>query len=540
MLIPRLPSRLSEVFERCGRSRQQEEGFVCSEVKPEPDYDRNEDFQVPNSPFAMTLEQLTTIFRPRSETLSEFLALGGTEKFHTGLVKWSNMRATIARLELKGPFLYQEDRGGPYSRLLDLEHLFIGSALHRSNNQPNNSKHAVNVTRNFLPVIADGQVIDAVPDSMSCANVITEEYANLRELYIDDRPTKRRVFVNAVGTRFESIGETRLLLSYETGVTPRVFVEKFAVVKECAARMVLGQPFLKKHEIFTRFRHCLKKVALPAAKSWRLMHMDLPCQKFICRIEHENIPVSIDTGSEKSFFALGYARRRGWHPKPLREDEGFVELADGTVIKASGYIDKMINIGGGEYRDRFYVLEGLMSDVLLGDELLDRVDFYNEIEVKDISHLWVDSEEFNEFHAITWLDKIEDHVSKFLDNPTYQVPDRGMQELMKRVQNPGGVSSLSQSTKRWRWWSPESRRRNRMDKQYQFLHSGIWTKLERLDNTESEARRKAEGTMSGVSGDDLRTLQDADAARRKRHEDERARLRELRTKLLEWNKNRTM
>lgn len=390
--------------------------------------------------------------------------------------------------------------------------------------------------RNFLPVIIDGQSTDALPDSMSCANVLSLEYVKSHGLRINDHPSKRRSFVNAIGQTFTSIGEVRLRLQLLGQTTHGPITETFSVVGKCAASLVLGQPFLEKHQIFTRFRHLLKKVSLSASRMWRLMHMDIPCQKFMCSIDGESIPASIDTGSDKNFLSLNYVRCRGWKMKRLTPNRGYVELADGTVVKAKGYINKLIELGDTQYWERFYILDGLMSDVLLGDETIDRINFYRDIETKQMSHLWVDSENLDGFHAITWLDRVEDHASNFLSNPAYQVPHRDMQAMLQGIQQQGNMSSTYPSTKRDRWWQSQSNRDKHIEQQYQLLRSGIWTKLERLDNAESEARCKANEAMNRVSGDDLRRLQEVDTARRKIHNDERARLLELRTKLSDWKK----
>ncbi|KAI1198777.1 hypothetical protein F5X97DRAFT_323046 [Nemania serpens] len=77
-----------------------------------------------------------------------------------------------------------------------------------------------------------------------------------------------------------------------------------------------------------------------------------------------------DTGSDIDLVSLKYARSRKWYITPLPHDEGFVILADEEIVKLAGYVDADLSFLGEPVMKRFNVLEGLTSDVVLGDETL--------------------------------------------------------------------------------------------------------------------------------------------------------------------------
>ena len=113
--------------------------------------------------------------------------------------------------------------------------------------------------RSVLPIMVNGQLYDAMPDTMSSANIITEAHATKLGVSIDR--SRRQTFLNACGKTFQSVGEATINVSFPDdteGVWPNC---RFAVLEHCAMPLIMGDPFLKLTETLTKFRHRLRKVA---------------------------------------------------------------------------------------------------------------------------------------------------------------------------------------------------------------------------------------------------------------------------------------
>jgi hypothetical protein len=138
--------------------------------------------------------------------------------------------------------------------------------------------------------------------------------------------------------------------------------------------------------------------------------MDVPHRQLACSIDGQSLFANADTGSEADLVSLEYANRRGWDIKEF----GYVELADGSIVKLAGYVDAWLDVGGKSSRMEFCVLDGLQCDLLLGDETLHGLDAFNEHESLFVDLDVIDSRA--EFHAIKWKGRVTDHVNQILGN----------------------------------------------------------------------------------------------------------------------------
>lgn len=375
--------------------------------------------------------------------------------------------------------------------------------------------------RSVLPIKVGSEIHEALPDTKCFVNVITERKAQALNLHIDRGENKRRTFSNAIGKQFRSVGETVVELSYPDEPN-RVYRQPFAVLTECAAPLVIGDYFLRATKVFTHFRHRLRRLASTASRSWRLMYMDtIPRRRFGCIVDAEPAFADIDTGSEKNIASLEYAQYRGWDVGTLPPDEGYVELADGSIEKVCGFVDTSLSIRGQTALKRFYILDGLQCDLILGDEMVDEIDLYNKhessfVDVQDI-------DESAEFCAIKWL-QIDNRVETLLEDPAFAIPSAPEQQFMTTITKDKVLGRFKRKMKS----------HSETDYVFNLLLHGLSTARERLENAEVDARRRCRQQMQSLTGTELDKLKNADDQRQKEYQKKREAIHDQKQNLMQW------
>lgn len=275
------------------------------------------------------------------------------------------------------------------------------------------------IVRNVLPIQIKDNTYDAIPDTGSLKNIISQDYARLIGVSVDRNSRKQHTFANAIGKTFKSLGEAVLKFSFPD--QPRIIYEEtFIVVQQCAAPLVLGKAFLRMTETFSRFRHRLKKAVASVSQPWRLMYTGSSGLHVSCIVGAKPVLANVDTGSDKDFISLRYARSRRWKVVHLPRHIGFVELADGTKTKVVGYVDAPLEIGGIKYLKRWYILHDLACDVLIGDETIEETDLFVTHSKQLLNTDAVDEQ--YAFHLMKWIEELQDHVDNFLEDSKYEIP----------------------------------------------------------------------------------------------------------------------
>jgi hypothetical protein len=173
-----------------------------------------------------------------------------------------------------------------------------------------------------LPINLNGKTHHALADTMASKNVMSEEHAASIGAVIDGSPGKQDTFVNAVGESFRSLGQTTMEVSFP-GDPLKKIRQTFTVVKNCAAALVMGDPFLRMTETLTKFRYRLKRVARTITQPLRVCYMDAPHRQLSCSIDGHSVLANADTGSEIDLVSLEYAIRRGWYFENLGPDDAY-------------------------------------------------------------------------------------------------------------------------------------------------------------------------------------------------------------------------
>lgn len=286
--------------------------------------------------------------------------------------------------------------------------------------------------RSILPINLNGKTHHALADTMASKNFMSEAHATSIGAVVVRRAGKQDTFMNAIGKLFPSLGETTMEVSFPDDPAEKMW-QTFSVVRNCAAALVMGDPFLRMTEALTKFRHRLKRVARTAKQHWRLCYIDAPHRLLRCSLDGDAVLANADTGSDIDLVSLEYAHRRGWRLETFGLGEGYVELADGSIVKLAGYADALLDVGGNRTRgNTFYVLDGLQCDVLLGDETLYRLDAFNQHESLFVQRHVADGGHA-EFHAIKWTERARDYATQILQ-------DKLPEEFGSAVPSSGGKS----------------------------------------------------------------------------------------------------
>ena len=370
--------------------------------------------------------------------------------------------------------------------------------------------------RTVLPILINGEPSDALPDTMSSANIMTRAYAAKIGAQVDT--ARVQIFMNACGKAFQSCGETVVDVAFPENPSKIWRACRFAVVEKCPAPLIMGDGFLRLTETLTKYRHRLKRLVGSLKKMWRVCYMNRPRQMLNCSVDGHSVMASADTGSDVDLISLDYAKSRAWKIRNNPEDACHVLLADGTEKKLAGYVDQPLMIGNTIIQQRFYILDGLMGDVLLGDETLDHLDAFNRFDdhFDDIPS----EEELNICHNINWKEKIDLRLTQILQG---RFPAQSAKEIaQQRFQRVGWCIVPSNKNIQGKFSpNPISPRpfclSQKPDIQITAWQEAFKRALKSLDDREVTARLRASQEMARLDGPDLQRRQGLDAARREAH-----------------------
>ncbi|KAG6365557.1 hypothetical protein INS49_007168 [Diaporthe citri] len=349
--------------------------------------------------------------------------------------------------------------------------------------------------RRFLPLEINGRPAHALPDTGITGNAICEDYALDIGATIE-RPPSKHHFVNAKNQPFESVGTTRLTVSIPEALSKncprREWVCSFAVVKQLAAPLVLGNQFLRKTEALVSLAHLMVRKTISVMgdkidrlrKVWMFMHMNLPTQKLGCSLGAEPAFAALDSGSDIDAISLTYAKLRKWRIKPLPEGEGYVLLANNELVKLSGYVETTLGIRGGCIRKRFYVLDGLVCDAVLGDPTIEALDIFNKFQSSLVDT--TAAEDMDPFHMIQWVEEI-DQIEHELEELLAERPSAAFSGTAK----PGWISSIRKGA-----------RRKGKPAEGEGIVNGLSNMLEDVEVRSANWRRAAEAELLRLTGDE--------------------------------------
>lgn len=273
----------------------------------------------------------------------------------------------------------------------------------------NRSHETQETIRSYLPLEIGGITERALADTGAQGNIMCEALARELHLRVSKSTTEDIRFVNAVGEPVKQIGHTTIRCTVGGTGPPHTMVARFWVVAKLVERLVVGREFLESTETLTKFRHRLQKVVVDKISGSRVLHSGQPRWRINCVVNGERMLANPDTGSDLDLMSLSYVQRCGLRLHRPELDCQHVEFADSSQKNLSGFVlvpfcfGSSHASGADQVLRRFYVLNGLTCDVLIGNNTLEEFDafatFRNElVEVEEY-------DAYSDFQLIRWVQK---------------------------------------------------------------------------------------------------------------------------------------
>lgn len=230
---------------------------------------------------------------------------------------------------------------------------------------------------------------------------------------INHSAAARTSFVNARGGTINSTGTATLTCSFPNEPW-RKFQCVFHVLKKMVVPLIMGREFLIKTKTLSDHPERLQYDTRLSDNFWRLFHLAKPQRLLRCSVDSREVLANADTGSDINLASLEFAIAGGYTIHPAQQGRDRVLFADGECVKLGGTIDVELDIMDGATQQpsllksrstRLHVLEGLTSDILLGDETLVFLEAFTKYQESFVD---IDSTcHYTELQYITWYNRVE-------------------------------------------------------------------------------------------------------------------------------------
>ena len=283
-----------------------------------------------------------------------------------------------------------------------------------------------------LPIDILGSTYATCPDSGSQENIMAKAISDQLNLSIDDAAEHQKEFRMANGKVVKALGRTSVDCAF-TKEPDSQHQCSFYVFKALIAPIIMGMAFLDATETLTKYKHRLQSSMVPHTGPLQLYGIDNPVQRIQCLADLRKVLANADTGSEIDLISLAYARRRGYRLEAVDFGDNRVQLADGSVAFLVGKVNIFIFVGDvdsefytweflhNEIQRTFYVLKGLTSDMVLGEEFLDDT---NAFETYRTALTFQESEDiYCHLDTIIWLRTPEKYIRNLLGGNTTAAPE---------------------------------------------------------------------------------------------------------------------
>lgn len=194
----------------------------------------------------------------------------------------------------------------------------------------------------------------------------------------------------------------------------------------------MGMPFLDETQTLVKYQYRLQPRIIPSFLPIQLSSLNSPRQRLYCLIDSQPKLANADTGSEIDIMSLEYALKRGFSMTAVGLSTSTVQFADGNTSELAGKVSVLIVLGtpeGLRVFTTFYVLEGLTSDILFGEDFLDKTTAFetyrNAFSIIDCDN---DAAEVN---GIVWFNTTESRVSRAMDALALR-PRSGREPVLER------------------------------------------------------------------------------------------------------------
>jgi hypothetical protein len=250
-----------------------------------------------------------------------------------------------------------------------------------------------------------GTTLAAVPDSGSIENLISAKTAAELNLVLDNDEQHRKEFRKPDGAIMIAIGRVAAACSFakDQAVQMTCF---FYVFKDLTSRLIMGERFLTRTETLNKHRDRLHPKERVPAGPLQVCAFNNPRKRLRCVVESKSILANADTGSEVDLISLAYVCKRSLKIHPIHPDDSTIQFADGSTAILWGAVEVTITLRSwntpvSRMKRVLYILSGLTSDVLFGQEFLNETGAFETYDAAFTFQQYEDK--YSEINTITWV-----------------------------------------------------------------------------------------------------------------------------------------
>ena len=282
-----------------------------------------------------------------------------------------------------------------------------------------------------LPMIIHGSTIVSRPDSGSEDNIIAVDVVSALKLEMDSAPEYRKKFRVANGKSVWALGQIVIKCAFAKDRTLELCCT-FYVFQNLTSKLVMGMPFLDETQTLVKYQYRFQPRIIPRYRPIQLNSLNSPRRRLYCLIESQPELANADTGSDIDVMSLDYVLKRGFSMAAVGLSSSTIQFADGSISELEGKVNVSIVLGppeGPGILNTFYVLDGLTSDIILGEEFLDKTTTFETY--RDAFSITDCDDDAAEVNGIIWFNKMESVLSREMDALALKPRSKsGLQEII--------------------------------------------------------------------------------------------------------------
>ena len=266
-----------------------------------------------------------------------------------------------------------------------------------------------------LPMIIHGSTIISRPDSGSEDNIMAVDVLSALKLEMDSAPEHRKRFRVANGKSVCALGLIVIKCAFAKDRTLELFC-KFYVLQNLTSQPIMGMPFLDETQTLVKYQYRFQPRIIPMYRPIQLNSLNSPRRRLYCLIDSQPELANADTGSDLDLMSLGYVLKRGFYMTAVGVSSSTIQFADRSTAELEGKVSVFIVLGhpgGLGTFTTFHVLDGLTSDIILGEEFLDKTTAFQTY--RDAFSIIDCDDDAAEVNGIIWFNKLESHLSRGME-----------------------------------------------------------------------------------------------------------------------------
>ena len=266
-----------------------------------------------------------------------------------------------------------------------------------------------------LPMIIKGSTIISRPDSGAENNIIAMDVLSALNLKMDTAPKHRKMFRLANGKSVWALGRVVILCAFAKNRTLELCCT-FYVFQNLTSQLIMGMPFLDETQTLVKYRYRFQPRIIPMYRPIQLNSLNSPRRRLYCLVDSQPELANADTGSDLNVMSLDYMKRRGFAMTAVGLSSPTIQFADGSTSELEGRVSVSIVLGppeGPGTFTTFYVLDGLTSDIILGEDFLEKTTAFETY--RDAFSIIDCDDDAAEVNGIIWFNKVESYLSRGMD-----------------------------------------------------------------------------------------------------------------------------